>query len=330
MFSSLLLSVLAAGTVQVSAQTLSKPVAQPPFSWPPMSQNGLFPNTASPHWEYRKWDWGLIPARCKSVAERENVSPYDMEVYDVWYADCETRWVFCRHNQANSQWWDIFDRFGRVPVGARDHVRHIVNIPLPNAISGYCYSGDGDVVFKGDVAAPGANSIWYHEIGHALDWQNNQYSTLPQWVAAYNADSAVPVNYAKTNQAENFAENVIVAAYDNIVPGGVASISPAVGYGQIWNQFNQVKTGMGDRLKKINGRRCSRKAGQVDNVVCMGPAARDSNNCPGVSQFSIASTTAAKNGTASAASFVEPEEEIFDLETGAVTRRSAGPHSHSH
>ncbi|KAK4230721.1 hypothetical protein QBC38DRAFT_542310 [Podospora fimiseda] len=326
MFSSnLLLSALAAGTIQVSAQTLSKPVAQPPFNWPTMS-NQIHPNTASPQWEYNKWAWGLIPNICKHVAERENVSPYDIEVYDVRYADCGTRWVFCRHNQANMPWWDLFDRFGRVPVGARDHVRHIIAIPLANAITGYAYSGQGDVVFKGNVAAPGAASIWYHEIGHALDWQNGQYSTTQQWINAYNADSAVPVAYAQTNQAENFAENVIVAAYDNLVPGGLAAANPVPGYGQVWNQFNQVKTGMGDRLRKINGRRCNRKAGQLDTVVCMGPAARDSNACPGVSQFSARTAAdAGKNGTAPAG-FVEPEEEFFDTETGAVTSKS---HSHA-
>jgi hypothetical protein len=38
--------------------------------------------------ELYKWPWGTIPQRCHSGALQDDLcSPYDMEVYDVWFPD---------------------------------------------------------------------------------------------------------------------------------------------------------------------------------------------------------------------------------------------------
>lgn len=69
-----------------------------------------------------------IPLRCKAVSEKENYSPYDIEVYDVTYSDCSDKYILCRHNQSPTSRSDMFDRFGRLPVGVRDFVRHFIRM----------------------------------------------------------------------------------------------------------------------------------------------------------------------------------------------------------
>jgi hypothetical protein len=48
------------------------------------------------------------------------------------------------------------------------------------------------------------------------------------------------------DNAENFAQEVVVAAYDKIVPGGIAGLVP--NYEDIYNQFVNVQEVMGDEL----------------------------------------------------------------------------------
>jgi hypothetical protein len=48
---------------------------------------GLNAVTMSPY-EMYKWPWGTIPQRCYTGASEDDLcSPYDMEVYDVWFPD---------------------------------------------------------------------------------------------------------------------------------------------------------------------------------------------------------------------------------------------------
>ena len=68
----------------------------------------------------------VIPRSCKAAAEKDNLSPYDIEVLDVWLGDCDTKWIMCRHNKADVSQVNFVERFGRLPVGMRDHVRHVV------------------------------------------------------------------------------------------------------------------------------------------------------------------------------------------------------------
>ena len=68
---------------------------------------------------------------CDAAARANNVSPYDMEVFNVqcechsdWNCraviadvkldtDCSTAWVFCRHHNASLSQIDLIDLFGR-------------------------------------------------------------------------------------------------------------------------------------------------------------------------------------------------------------------------
>lgn len=59
------------------------------------------------HWD--QWDGGWIPQDCKSIAEDNGVSPGDMEVFNVYYTDCDQAWVMCRHKDARKSLVDMID-----------------------------------------------------------------------------------------------------------------------------------------------------------------------------------------------------------------------------
>jgi hypothetical protein len=76
---------------------------------PTLFSDGLSPHVDSVFWEHLtptqstwdRWGWGWIPQTCLKHANDNNVSPYDMEIYNVHYTDCGSAFVFCRHNAAN-------------------------------------------------------------------------------------------------------------------------------------------------------------------------------------------------------------------------------------
>jgi hypothetical protein len=46
-----------------------------------------------------------------------------MEVYNVFYEDCDRPWVICRHKDAPMSIEKMIDNFGRLPVRLRSLVR---------------------------------------------------------------------------------------------------------------------------------------------------------------------------------------------------------------
>jgi hypothetical protein len=87
-----------------------------------------------------------LPARCHDVAESwENKSPYDMEVYNVLYEDCDTPWVICRHKDAPMSIEKMIDNFGRLPVRLRNLVRVQLGTsaaPSPHLFIPWCAGWD--------------------------------------------------------------------------------------------------------------------------------------------------------------------------------------------
>jgi hypothetical protein len=65
-----------------------------------------------------------LPLRCKVVAEARGLNPYDVNVYNVHYEDCDQAWVMCRHHGAQVSLDQMIDNFGRLPVRLRNIVRH--------------------------------------------------------------------------------------------------------------------------------------------------------------------------------------------------------------
>lgn len=55
----------------------------------------------------------------------ELLSPYDMQVFNVTYTDCDEPWVFCRHREPPNSQLDLVRQFGRLPVKMRNYVRHV-------------------------------------------------------------------------------------------------------------------------------------------------------------------------------------------------------------
>lgn len=64
-----------------------------------------------------------IPDRCRDVANAHNLSPYDIEVFNVHYTDCNDAWIMCRHHKAEVSQDQMIEVFGRLPVKMRSWVR---------------------------------------------------------------------------------------------------------------------------------------------------------------------------------------------------------------
>lgn len=145
----------------------------------------------------------------------------------------------------------MIDLFGRVPVGARQWVRHIINLPdrklptvspqtfpqlgIPNvnlihspADGTHAYNSGGNIAIFDRIH--GELTIFIHETGHSLDllgaYPDNPLSSSLNWLNSYAQDSHVPDSYSQTNQVENVAQNTVVAAYDLNVPEGIQGVEP--------------------------------------------------------------------------------------------------------
>ncbi|KAL4900074.1 hypothetical protein BDW74DRAFT_162353 [Aspergillus multicolor] len=262
---------LALALLPLSLAQLDKPIMSPAVPFDQMDAN-LYNNLNPTPATYSAWDYGYLPARCHDVAESENVSPYDMEVFNVTYEDCDRPWVMCRHKEADLSLDQMIDNFGRLPVRMRNLVR--TQLAFPGRGNGqllaYTFTDLGDIVYTGDMYA--YIRFWFHEVGHIRDAQVNasagDYSASDAWLNEYNKDDYICDAYAQTNHAENFAQEVVVAAYDKTVPGGIASLVP--NYEDIYNQFSTVEELMGDEL--CPGGACDRLF-EDDRLVCVGPDA---------------------------------------------------------
>ncbi|KAL5339728.1 hypothetical protein BJX70DRAFT_397440 [Aspergillus crustosus] len=246
---------------------LSKPVMSPavPFYHMDAILYEILPSTV---FSFTQWEWGTLPARCKSVADNRGINAYDINVYEVTYDDCDTPWVFCRHHDAQVSLDQMIDNFGRLPVRLRDMVRTQIAVPS-DGTGAYAYSDLGDIVYTGNMGR--LIRIWIHEIGHVIDRTegvDHDYSSTDAWLNEYNQDSYVCDKYGQSNNAENFAEETLVALFDKVVPGGINSLAP--NSNDIYHQYTAVQKIAGDRI--IPGGTCSRHFAD-DRTVCMGPAA---------------------------------------------------------
>ncbi|KAL8858946.1 MAG: hypothetical protein Q9178_004625 [Gyalolechia marmorata] len=241
-------------SVLVASQRLTKP---------PLQQNldnlkqGLVNNLkVTPHTKERLAA-GWMPARCKVVANEENLNPADFQVWRVRYNDCSEPWVMCYHKNSPKPLNNLVNTFGRLPVHTRDYVRHVISAPSPD---NWAYIFDASIVFFGNTLDNLA--VHLHETGHALDLGNaypaKPLSSSDRWRNAYQQDSAVPDPYSQTNQVENVAQNTVVASFHKNVNGGFPGVNP--NSRRIVNQYSTVvqqqKEG-GDLL--IPGGKCRKR-----------------------------------------------------------------------
>ncbi|KAI4182851.1 MAG: hypothetical protein L6R41_005747 [Letrouitia leprolyta] len=202
-------------------------------------QDGLLQNFPAAGSNYNVWEPGWIPKDCKDLTAEAGFNPADITTYNVNYDDCNTAWVICLHNDGGSSIDDVVNLLGRVPVGARQFVRHLLTLPSDGP---HAFNANGNLaMFK---IGPNGLTVYLHETGHSLDfqgaYQQGQLSNAQNWIDNYNQDPNVPDPYSQTNQIENVAQNTVLAAYNVQVPDGYGSIEPnAI---NVFHQYATVQT----------------------------------------------------------------------------------------
>lgn len=199
-------------------------------------QPGLLANFPSTSHHTDVWSPGWIPQDCKDITTQAGLNPADITTYNVKYDDCNTAWVLCNHKNSPASFDDMAILLGRVPVGARQFVRHVIT--LPDTYS-HAFNAQGNLVMF-DITA-NLLTLYLHETGHSLDFQNayngGQLSSSQKWWNEYNQDPNVPDPYSATNAAEDVAQNTVISAYDTVVPGTYAGLEP-----QAWKISHQYTT----------------------------------------------------------------------------------------
>ncbi|KAH7263755.1 hypothetical protein BKA59DRAFT_449949 [Fusarium tricinctum] len=288
---------------------LSKPVMNPPVPFSDLDPILFKYLKSTPH-NRDQWGWGWLPARCKAIADQQGLNAYDIDVYNVHYNDCNQAWVMCRHHLSPLSIDTMAENFGRIPVRMRNFVR--VQFALPqkdSSFGGATFSDLGDILWYGDVSK--TLRFWIHEAGHAIDrninpGSNDDYSRSSAWLNEYNKDGFICDDYAKNNAAENFAQEVIVALFDKVVPNGLGSVSP--NWNSIFHQYATVQSKLGDIL--IPGGTCNRKFAD-DTIVCMGPAANCNSKANAKFRLKADKT---QDAAIVAASDNPPIEDLFEVE----------------
>ncbi|KAM7201975.1 hypothetical protein V8F33_002982 [Rhypophila sp. PSN 637] len=220
-----------------------------------------------------RWVHGYVPRACVTELESRggSYSAKDLWVFNVNYTDCDTPWVFCNHRLSGMSDSHMAEQFGRLPVKMRSHVRHVMGLPrgLNDPGCAYCEPLEGDIVFLGVPNIPGTFFTWVHEVAHSIDaitiWRDREFSATEEWSTAVDKDSAVPTNYARTKQVENFAENFVVALHVRI--GGVIP-------GDKWNKIKWQQRAIVDKYGDVfdpKGTCSSRKRPICDEIICLYP-----------------------------------------------------------
>ena len=93
-------------------------------------------------------------------------------------------------------------------------------------------------------------SVMIHEVGHSIDSEaydeGHPFHDTQAWKTAYNNDKAVADSYAKTSQAENHSQELVVAMFDKKVPGGIKGKNE--GWKQIQHQFEIIQNKLGNKI----------------------------------------------------------------------------------
>ncbi|CBF89557.1 hypothetical protein AN0402.2 [Aspergillus nidulans FGSC A4] len=206
------------------------------------------------------WPSGYIPKDCQDLGSGEGYNASDFEVYEVTYDDCADPWLFCRHRDVEVDIATAAETFSKLPVKVRDWVRQILLMPGANS----AFAINGNVAFFGTT---GSNvDVMIHESAHGLDGFaafGENLSSSDGFLAAYDADTHVPDNYARSSQAENVAQNTVVAVYDKNVPGGFPGVQEQ--YTAILNQYSYIQDKAGDAL--VPGGTCDRHLENSEIVV---------------------------------------------------------------
>lgn len=226
---------------------------------------------------YTKWKPGSLPAVCRTQIDAENqklsainadiqkLSANDVEVYNVLYDDCSVPWVICRHKHSPDAIPILISTFGRVPVRARQFVRHVMVMPRHMNLTSSGYYAKGTIVLYSRYDSHLISVL--HETAHCLDFLGAykdypiNFSTSQAWMDAVGKDSKVPSVYASGSFREDLAESTLVAVFDRNVPGEIMKVKKY--WQSIRSQYAIIQRQLGDKL--MPGGTCSMRF--IDSVA---------------------------------------------------------------
>ncbi|RYP64117.1 hypothetical protein DL770_009251 [Monosporascus sp. CRB-9-2] len=230
----------AAGLLSLAALAASQfhPVISPELSRGQIA-DGLVHHMKQTYGTAENWGAGWIYESCKSEAQMRGYNPNDIEIFNVFYEDCNEPWIMCRHRGVSSPTKaEMVERFGKLPLRTRQYIRHVNVFPdLGNGAAGLFYNYN--IMFGNNYMDL---YVLIHESSHALDYAaraddiGSPFSGTSVWQDAYRSDSRAPTSYARTNWVESYAEIGPLGFYEKHVPGGLINIQPNTH--QIRNQLN--------------------------------------------------------------------------------------------
>ncbi|KAL8981839.1 MAG: hypothetical protein Q9205_003484, partial [Flavoplaca limonia] len=93
--------------------------------------DGLYQNLPIVAHTLNEWFEEWIPQFCldESKDDEHGFNLADMKAYDINFDDCEAPWIVCNHKDSDVSIETLADTIGRIPVGSRSYVRHILALP---------------------------------------------------------------------------------------------------------------------------------------------------------------------------------------------------------
>ncbi|OTA97535.1 hypothetical protein M434DRAFT_65490 [Hypoxylon sp. CO27-5] len=227
------------------------PAISPPYNFNDIIEPGLQEhlNATSNHLVFLPA--GQIPEYCMNEAKENGYGSADIEAFEAHYDDCHIPWVMCRLKTSKIDACTIAEFFGKMPLGMREFVRHII-VLKPKDLHGAAAISRGDNI---EVSEDSWRLyILAHEMSHSLDshvsipgvTQTGQggLSASQTWKLQFSQDSATVTEYARTLWSEDLAETGILALYDTVVPGGVATLSNSSH--SVYHQYTTYQKYYGD------------------------------------------------------------------------------------
>ncbi|KAH7333178.1 hypothetical protein BKA65DRAFT_596779 [Rhexocercosporidium sp. MPI-PUGE-AT-0058] len=274
--------------------------------------------------------YGTAPEHCVLTAKDNSFcAPYNIEVFDIYYADCHAPWVVCRCTDVPSDYnIDVIaDNIGKIPVRARSWVRHYSF--YPSNLKYAAYSTLNDINVFGSWAV---STVLFHETGHNLDkWVANSdpnspaYSGTTAWTNQINQDSCWPTQYASTNSAEDFAEVSVQATYEENF-GGIPIDTTCFTHTETTSR-NLLRSA----IKMVPGDLCLDRI-TPSTSVCLGPTARAQGYCNNVldatagtggSSKMVKKAQSAAEGTLPVHILMEDVQRAFDANVSSAKPRTS-------
>ena len=197
------------------------------------------------------WAKGSYPQWCYDTARAQrgngNTNPNcaiaNLEVYSIAYNDCPTRpWILCRCSDSQVSRQQYATDFGRIPPGIRSRVVHTLSIAESGPSAG---SSNDRVLFRGSVGP----AVYVHEAMHSAD---QGFSASSTFANAYNQDSCVPDDYAKSSNAEDYAQLGVWIHYDT---NPQTKVHTYVGdFSCMGHQLETVGQNAGEQLNKATSK----------------------------------------------------------------------------